>query len=64
MPHNARTSRILDLTALVLECRSSLLSVGLTPTTGELLDFTRLVWMREAEARRMEFMDRDRSEVR
>jgi hypothetical protein len=44
----------------VLEARSCLLNAGLNATIGELIEMSRLVWMREAEARRMEFVARER----
>ena len=55
-----RTHHIRNLTAIVLEARSCLGNAGINATTGELIDFARLIWMRRAESRRMEFMTRER----
>ena len=55
-----RTAHICSLTALVLEARSSLMSVGIDAGVAEIIEFARLVQLRESEVRRMEFMARER----
>ncbi len=55
-----RTCHIRNLVGIVLECRSVIMSAGVNATNAEVIDLVRLVALREAEARRMEFMTRER----
>jgi hypothetical protein len=57
MPHD-RAALVRDQASLLLECRNMLEALGFQPTVSELLGMTRLVTLREAEARRMEFVER------
>jgi hypothetical protein len=49
-----------ELTAVILECQALMGEAGLNPTVTDLVEMSRLVWMREAEARRMEFVAGER----
>ena len=55
-----RNEHVRELSAVILECQSIMLQAGLRPTVGELIEMSRIVWTREAEARRMEFAVRER----
>jgi hypothetical protein len=58
MPH--RTDLILDLVGIALEAKSRLAAAGLQPTLSEAIELARLVQLREAEVRKMQFMARER----
>jgi hypothetical protein len=55
-----RTGRILELVGIALEARSCLAAAGLNATTGELLEFARLISMREMRERELEFVAGER----
>jgi hypothetical protein len=59
-----RTGRILDLVAIFLQSRACLASAAVNATNAEVIDLVRLVALREAEARRVEFMTRERELTR
>jgi hypothetical protein len=63
MSHD-RTHHIRTLTAIFLECRSVMASAGITASTAEVIDLVWLVALREAEARKMDFMTRERELTR
>jgi hypothetical protein len=63
MSHD-RTHHIRTLTAIFLECRSVMASTGITASTAEVIDLVWLVALREAEARKMDFMTRERELTR
>ena len=55
-----RTCHIRNLTTIFLETRACMASAGITCTTAEVIDLVRLVQLREAESRRMQFMTSER----
>ena len=59
-----RTHHIRNLVAIFLECRSVMASAGINASTAEVIDLVRLVALREAEARKMQFMTRERELTR
>jgi hypothetical protein len=58
MPHD-RSEYVCDVTSVILECQSMMQAVSLQPTVSELLGMSRLVLLREAEARRFELVNRE-----
>ena len=55
-----RTHHIRSLVGIFLETKACMAAAGVNATNAEVIDLVRLVALREAEARRMEFMTRER----